>query len=97
MPVVVAQVIGYSKKMDVYYPRLGVFVFSLKSRKNKTENSDIIYATVVNIANHIKNDISESSSALSRKEVYHLDQTLKVNNKLDEILKLLKETKSDRP
>ncbi|MEK4497020.1 hypothetical protein [Ureibacillus sp. FSL W8-0352] len=47
MPVVVAQVIGYSKKMDVYYPRLGVFVFSLKSRKNKTENSDIIYATVV--------------------------------------------------
>ncbi|MEJ9282026.1 hypothetical protein, partial [Ureibacillus thermosphaericus] len=46
-PVVVAQVIGYSKKMDVYYPRLGVFVFSLKSRKNKTENSDIIYATVV--------------------------------------------------
>ncbi|WP_205666471.1 hypothetical protein, partial [Anoxybacillus flavithermus] len=41
------QVIGYSKKMDVYYPRLGVFVFSLKSRKNKTENSDIIYATVV--------------------------------------------------
>ncbi|WP_206688935.1 hypothetical protein, partial [Anoxybacillus flavithermus] len=42
------QVIGYSKKMDVYYPRLGVFVFSLKSRKNKTENSDIIYATVVN-------------------------------------------------
>ncbi len=33
--------------MDVYYPRLGVFVFSLKSRKNKTENSDIIYATVV--------------------------------------------------
>ncbi|MBB5150575.1 ATP-binding protein, partial [Ureibacillus thermosphaericus] len=30
-----------------YYPRLGVFVFSLKSRKNKTENSDIIYATVV--------------------------------------------------
>ncbi|WP_206706140.1 hypothetical protein, partial [Anoxybacillus flavithermus] len=42
-----AQVIGYSKKMDVYYPRLGVFVFSLKSRKNKTENSDIIYATVV--------------------------------------------------
>ncbi|MEJ9280661.1 hypothetical protein, partial [Ureibacillus thermosphaericus] len=48
LPVVVAQVIGYSKKMDVYYPRLGVFVFSLKSRKNKTENSDIIYATVVN-------------------------------------------------
>ncbi|MFC5560191.1 hypothetical protein ACFPN4_14065, partial [Ureibacillus thermophilus] len=47
LPVVVAQVIGYSKKMDVYYPRLGVFVFSLKSRKNKTENSDIIYATVV--------------------------------------------------
>jgi len=47
LPVVVAQVIGYSKKMDVYYPRLGVFVFSLKSRKNKTENSDIIYMTVV--------------------------------------------------
>ncbi|WP_051258554.1 hypothetical protein [Atopococcus tabaci] len=57
------------------------------------ENANILN----NIANHIKNDISESSSALSRKEVYHLDQTLKVNNKLDEILKLLKETKSDRP
>jgi len=33
--------------MDVYYPRFGVFVFSLKSRKMITENSDVIYATVV--------------------------------------------------
>lgn len=53
------------------------------------ENANVLN----NIVNHIKSDISESSSALSRKEVYHLDQTLKVNNKLDEILKLLKETK----
>ncbi|CAI9387539.1 hypothetical protein BACSP_02025 [Bacillus sp. T2.9-1] len=51
-------------------------------------------ANVLNdLAIHIKNDISESSSALSRKEVYHLNQTLKVNNKLDEILKSLNETK----
>ncbi|HHY21454.1 MAG TPA: hypothetical protein GX525_06130, partial [Bacilli bacterium] len=47
LPVVVAQVTGYSKKMDVYYLCFGVFDFSLKSREIKTENSDVIYATVV--------------------------------------------------
>lgn len=40
--------------MDVYYPRFGVFVFSLKSRKMITENSDVIYATVVMQYNILK-------------------------------------------
>ncbi|KAB7665114.1 sensor histidine kinase, partial [Bacillus sp. B1-b2] len=38
---------SYSKKMDVYYLRFNVFVLSLFEGKTKTENSKLIYATLV--------------------------------------------------
>ena len=43
----VAHVKGYSKKMDVYYLCSSVFVFLLKWKINKTENSVKIHTTVV--------------------------------------------------
>lgn len=53
-------------------------------------------ANVLNdIANFIKSDISESSAVLSRKEAYHTKQTVNVNQKLEEILKLLEDIKSN--
>jgi len=51
-------------------------------------------ANVLNdIANCIKSDISESSAVLSRKEAFHTKQTVNVNQKLEEIRKLLKDIK----
>lgn len=51
-------------------------------------------ANVLNdIATFIKNDISESSEVLSRKEAHHTKQTISVNQKLEQILKLLEDNK----
>uniref|UniRef100_UPI002493A3BE hypothetical protein n=1 Tax=Priestia flexa TaxID=86664 RepID=UPI002493A3BE len=41
---------GYSEKMDDYYLCSRVFIFLLKRKNNKTENSVNIYATLVPIA-----------------------------------------------
>jgi hypothetical protein len=56
--------------MDVYYPRFGVFVFSLKSRKMITENSDVIYATVVNNYELIKIYKDEKSGTNARRKEF---------------------------
>lgn len=53
-------------------------------------------ANVLNdITKFIKNDISESSSLLSRKEAAHMETTLNINHKLGEILKVLEEYKNN--
>lgn len=53
------------------------------------ENANVL----TDIAKFIKDDISESSALLSRKEVMHMKQTINVNKKLEEILDLLQNTK----
>jgi signal transduction histidine kinase len=51
-------------------------------------------ANVLNdITNFVKRDISESSAVLIRKEAHHTKQTVNVNQKLEEILKLLEDIK----
>src|SRR5690606_18949286 len=57
--------------MDVYYPRFGVFVFSLKSRKMITENSDVIYATVVKNIKFDENFCSEEIIKNVKSKVFY--------------------------
>ncbi|EDT48294.1 hypothetical protein STRINF_00478 [Streptococcus infantarius subsp. infantarius ATCC BAA-102] len=47
------------------------------------------------ISRNITDDINSHSKQLVSKEVYHLKQTVQVNEKLDRILKLLEESHSE--
>lgn len=51
------------------------------------EQANVLYG----IYNFINKDIKASSDMLARKEAYHFDNTVSVNQKLDKILKLLNE------
>lgn len=47
------------------------------------------------ISRTIREDIEESSKLLARKEVYHFNQTMQVNQKLEKVLELLEDIKKN--
>lgn len=91
--------------VEKYYGLAGQNKF-LVNRNKKLEDTKEYYIAVQRgveeranelnrISRNITDDINSHSKQLVSKEVYHLKQTVQVNEKLDRILKLLEESHSE--
>jgi|GEM_PF-5615379 hypothetical protein len=91
--------------VEKYYGLAGQNKF-LVNRNKKLEDTKEYYIAVQQgveeranelnrISRNITDDINSRSKQLVSKEVYHLKQTVQVNEKLDRILKLLEESHSE--